>query len=542
MVDGLLKVALAGTARAGALPEGATPADALVPADGDGGAERRVLLTAGARAAYRQAGVSARAVPEAKPAPEDAAPVCSAGAGRLIATLFTGEQADLLPEALERLRLAGLRLPHALLPGALDAGSRKSDLRPALLETIGERGRWLAGHHQPWRWATARPLADEGALPADAEALWQEGLPSERLAILRLLRAQDPARAREWLADAWKAEKAEFRSEATGTLERGLSLADEPFLEAALDDRSATVRAEAAKLLLRLPASALARRLRERAEQFLTFTPGLLAGGWRAAAKALVKGSAGGKLAAAPPTAYDKAWSRDGLIPTPTRGIGERAWWLVQHLATVPPAHWAARFGVAPAELIDAATADEWGEAIVEGWMRAALTFGDADWAVLIYEHLRRRRADRDWGPRIVILMREAPAGSLPDDRLRPLLIRLLPQGNDSTDARWLNTLGFPLGLPRTWDAEFGRRYLDALGHRVARLANHHQDMQDPWLHSLGPAALAMPPELLPRTQIVWDHPLPEDATWHLRSWQRRIDEFNEIVRTRLLLMKEIPL
>ena len=45
----------------------------------------------------------------------------------------------------------------------------------------------------------------------------------------------------------------------------GLSLADEPLLEAALDDRAAEVRSWAAYLLARLPGSALGQRMAERA-------------------------------------------------------------------------------------------------------------------------------------------------------------------------------------------------------------------------------------------------------------------------------------
>ena len=541
MVDGLLKVALAGTARAGVLPEGATPADALVPTDGDGGVERRVLLMAGARAAYRQAGVSARAMPGVATASDETLASCSVGAGRLIGTLLTGAQADILPEALGRLRLAGLRLPYALLPGALEAGSRKSDLRPALLETIGERGRWLAGQHQPWRWATARPLADDDTLPADAEAVWQEGLPSERLAILRLLRAHDPARARKWLADAWKGEKAEFRGDAIGALAAGLSPEDEPFLETALDDRSQTVRAEAATLLVRLPESALARRLRERAERFLVFTPGLLAGGWRAAAKALVKGSSGGKLTATLPERYDKAWARDGITEKPPHGIGERAWWLVQHLAGVHPAHWERRFGVAAQELIDAAVVGEWGETLLEGWAQAAITFGDAEWAVRIWGWWLHQRPNEHYR-RIIRPLREAPVGSLAEDDLRAIIGRLVPRGNDPRNPAWLTILGIPPALPRTLDTGFGRRYLEALEQRLQRLPDDHQNQQDPWLHSLAGAALSLPLECLGRTGIPWTFQLPDNAPWQLRTWQRQIEQFNETVEFRQRLREEIPL
>ena len=540
-MDELLKVALAGTSRTGGqLPPPAMPTDALVAPADDRSVERRVLLLAGARAIYRRAGTTPRAgaAPRAA-APADPLPVCPPDAARLLAGLLAGDQAELLPEALERLRLAGWRLPHALLPMALEVGTRKGELRPALLATIGERGRWLAGHNQPWRWALVRPLTAASALPDNAETLWQEGTPAQRLAILRQMRAHDAARSRAWLAAAWMSEKADFRAEALGVLAQGLSLADEPFLEAALDDRSQAVRAEAARLLARLPDSALALRLRQRADRWLSFAPGLLAGGLRAAARALTRGAAAGKLKVSPPEGYDQAWARDGIAEKPPQGTGERAWWLQQFLALIPPAHWSGQAKADPLTLIAAAEQGEWTAVLLTGWEQATLLHRDAAWAATFWRYWGGTKLDRMRQDERGRTMGEL-AECLSQDRAEQLVLDALGQSPD-LDYRWVATLH---RLPRPWSVAFGQALLRRLRAHCEQIkqqgsAAHYND---PWVHSLGDLALALPRECFSEALAIQarfaDGADPATAGW----WQRNIDNFGELIRTRQRLMKELPL
>ncbi|HET7036317.1 MAG TPA: DUF5691 domain-containing protein, partial [Thermomicrobiaceae bacterium] len=264
-MDALTTLALAGVAQAAAegepAPATGTPLDGLLARFPGAEPERWLLLAAGALAVYRQAGrcgLSDVSAPE--PAPQGEPPACPAGAADLLAAMLTGQHAGLLPEALALLRRAGRRLPPELLPAALGFGARQGNLRPALSPVIGARGRWLARFNPDWRWAE-----DDGALPPDAAAIWEEGTSERRLALLRRMRAENTEQGREWLVASWQSEKADFRAKAVAALAQGLSLADEPFLDAALDDRGQGVRAEAAALLARLPGSALVDRMRARA-------------------------------------------------------------------------------------------------------------------------------------------------------------------------------------------------------------------------------------------------------------------------------------
>src|SRR5260221_525854 len=81
--------------------------------------ERGLLLAAGAWAVYRQAGQEAEYLPTVRaPAAPETLRTCSPQVAKLLESMFAGEHEELLPEALERMRQASLRLPPSLLPAA----------------------------------------------------------------------------------------------------------------------------------------------------------------------------------------------------------------------------------------------------------------------------------------------------------------------------------------------------------------------------------------------------------------------------------------
>lgn len=536
-MDSLLKTAVAGTVRAGGMSPATTPAEALVPADEALGAERRVLLAAGARATYRRAGLTPGAIPAPGIAPDDATPVCPPGAGRLLARMIGGEQFSLLPEALGRLHRAGLRLPPPLLPTLLHDATHKIALRREALAVIGKRGRWLAAQHPEWRWATARPLDDEAQIPPDAEALWEDGPPSQRVAILELVRQHDPARGREWLLAVWKGEKADFRVEAIATLQTGLSLDDEPFLETAQGDRAQSVRAEATTLLTRLPESALSRRLRDQADRMLSFTPGRMAGGFLAAAKALVQGSSGGKLTADPPTAYDESWARDGIEEKPPRGTGRQAWWLQQFMALVPPAHWSARFAADPATLIAAAAHTVWVDSLLQGWSQAASLHQDAAWAAALWQHYLggkfNQKGNAEAGKLAVQLAHVLPR-PIGEQVVSDVLTR-----EGGLDPRLVLTVRV---LPRPWSVPFARAFLPKLQAHLRDALRGTPSYQDNWFHTLDGIAEALPPECLTEA-LALQSVLPQGEPAENNTWaHRNIANFANVVGFRRELAREIPL
>ena len=91
------------------------------------------------------------------------------------------------------------------------------------MPVLGERGHWLSQFNQEWKWVNQLLLQTEKLLPANVETIWQEGTLDERSMILRNIREVDPARARDWLTEVWKEEKAETRTALLATLEVNFS-------------------------------------------------------------------------------------------------------------------------------------------------------------------------------------------------------------------------------------------------------------------------------------------------------------------------------
>ncbi len=511
-MDPLLKVALAGTARGGDRTAATgTPVDPLLAGLPSGSPERWLLLAAGARAVYRRAGRGARLIADApEAASAEHLPLCSPAAARLVGEMLAGQGLDLLPEALELLRRGGRRLPPDLLPATLDLGARWPDQRPALLAVTGERGRWLGYFNPDWGWAADPLTATDDPLPADAERIWQEGTPDRRLALLRRLRAGDPARARDWLADVWKREKVEFRAAALGALAIGLAPPDELFLEAALDDRGQEVRRRAADLLGSLPGSTLARRMRERADALLS---------WEAPARG---GAGDGRLVVTLPNAIDRDWQRD----EPGGPASDRAAWLARALGLVPLTHWEERFGARPAELIAAADRDEaWEPTVLEGWTRAAVAARSAAWAAPLWDWWSRVGTLDAAGTRYKVARLRELIGCLPPDRAEQLAEELLVDTARMADHEWLTVLD---GLPTPWSAAFGDRYLAMLRERVRRLPAPTGDL---WHQTLGYAARGLPPACFDAALQARD--LPAVPDWQIHEWRRRLDQFIGTIRTR---------
>ncbi|WP_438873682.1 DUF5691 domain-containing protein, partial [Streptomyces alkaliterrae] len=346
--------------------------------------DRAAVATVRARAGLRPAAARTRPEPAA---PDPRGPLPAAAVARLEHLLSrsgrhgqaTGptslrlDLGELLPEWLTLARERGYRAPPALIPALLDAARARTDLRTEVLAFIGPRGRWLAERRSEWRFALRTAAHGPGDTPqsaADVRRTWEEGLFAERVALLTAVRGQDPAAGRELLASTWSTERAEDRLMFLDSLRAGLSVADEPFLEAALGDRSRNVRSTAAELLSALPDSRLARRMSLRARGCVSLD--------RASGQA-------GRLVVEPPYECDNGMRRDGVSPEPPAGRGARSWWLVQVVESAPLADWAARLGSrSPAELVALPVADDWRADLHASWAWAAVRQRNAEWAAAL--------------------------------------------------------------------------------------------------------------------------------------------------------------
>ncbi|WP_344610942.1 DUF5691 domain-containing protein [Dactylosporangium salmoneum] len=380
----VLATALVGTQRrtlpAGVGAPGEDPADALLDA-------------AGALTLYRRAGFRARTglrVPE--PAPDDSAiPLVSWAAAARAADLLAVDavgygtsnavpvrdadgRLELLAELLGA--VGGRRVPGELLPALLEVGRRHRALRPFVAAAGGARAEWLARQRPEWGYLGAGVVE----APADDRQGWELGSIGRRVGILTAVRRGGPQgqqRGRDMLAQVWAAETPDDRAALLGALATGLSGDDEPMLETALDDRRKEVRLAALDLLALLPDSGYARRMTERTT-------------------ACVR-TAGGRIQVVPPAACDKGMRRDGIVPRPPAGVGERAWWLEELLTRTPLRVWGD-----PEEFLSRQVTDEWAAVLRRGLARAAAGQRDQEWAAALTGRLTE----------------EVAAGGRPDDRL----------------------------------------------------------------------------------------------------------------------------
>jgi hypothetical protein len=355
--------------------EGAGEAAADDPAD--------VLLEAAARLAVaRRAGVlPAAGVTAPPPVPADPVPELPARAGYLLRR--AASDAELLADLLMMTAQAGYRAPAPLLPVLLDAAVRTAALRPAVTAAIGIRGRWLAAQRGEWGRA-----ADPSDAPAtDDPRAWETGSRAQRAGYLAALRDSEPAIARELLITSWPRESAEERAHLLGVLSRGLSPDDEKLLEAALDDRAASVRATARQLLSALPGSAFNQRAMQRAACVLRLrSQG--ARRWLEAALPdgpVPDGAASTGAAASGGPFAPAGLARDGIgsgIPGP--GIGAGAWLLTQLIAAVPLDAWASRWGLSAGELVTLPFEGSLRVEVFAGWRLAAIRQRHAGWAAAL--------------------------------------------------------------------------------------------------------------------------------------------------------------
>ncbi|MFH8338829.1 DUF5691 domain-containing protein [Streptomyces sp. AM6-12] len=464
------------------------------------------LLDAAAEATVRRrAGLrTAPAGRRPERAPEDPRPALPpAAAGRLASLLAdrsggsgggrrgsSPDLMELLPQWLAAANAHGYAAPAQALPALLDAARGRTDLRPAALAFAGPRALWLARFNPDWRFALRSAPGGGAALPdpGDAEAvrrLWEEGLFAERVALLGALRARMPERARELLAGTWATERAEDRLMFLDSLRSGLSTADEPFLEQALGDRSRNVRATAAELLSALPGSALAGRMAVRAM----------------ACVALDRSGDGPVILVEAPHECDSGMERDGVVPVPPAGRGERSWWLGQLVEAAPLGIWTDRLGGRDArEIVALPVADGWQGELHAAWCRAAVRQRDARWSRAL---LGAPSAPEAGGPGAVSLAERAK-----------LLATLEPAERAEWVAGFIATHGLSeafqlLGVCAVpWSAPLGRAVVDALN--IARDAGSY-----PWSFSgvMGLAERCLDPAEAARLQSLLAIPdEPEDA------------------------------
>jgi hypothetical protein len=306
----------------------------------------------------------------------------------------------------------------------------------------------------------------------------------------------------------WKQEKADARNKFLATLETNLSLEDEPLLEQALDDRGSNVRATASFLLRRLPGSALAQRMQERADSMLSYIDK--------------------KLVVKLPGKLDKTWERDGIADGTDKQKGKRAGWMTSVLAQVPPQHWEARFGLEPHQLLEAAIGTKWSWEIIESWSMAALLYNSIVWIAVLLDRWDSLKLDKQQKAAVQTL-RVNLLSRLPQQELEQRILRMQESGGD-----WLSVVSF---LPKPWSREFGEKCLQIMRDYILSLnENTHHDYD--WTNFLRMMVMALPPSCFAAALQPWE--VPDIDNWKVSQWKNEIFKFELEIDLRKRVLEEI--
>ena len=289
---------------------------------------------------------------------------------------------------LKRLAESGLRFPFEMLPVFLELAAQRKlfkEQATILQPLFGNRGRWLAGQNENWQWLLDAANTDSQSIE-QCEAIWFEGTFVQRESALRQIRQSNSARSRELLAETWKNEKPEHREKFLQVFEHGLCGKDIPFLNEAAKDRSKSVKQSAMLFLGHLPDSDYAKNALARVEPMIV------------ASKSKWVGKK--QLEIVPPDTFTKDMKTEGFEEKPPKGVGQRAWWLSQSLASVPVVHWETRFEMQPTELLKALCKDDFFLPLLHGLTVAALRFDGCDhWFETLWENWSNIKQEKDIVP-----------------------------------------------------------------------------------------------------------------------------------------------
>ncbi|HAA32180.1 MAG TPA: hypothetical protein DCE56_36380 [Cyanobacteria bacterium UBA8553] len=475
----------------------------LNPSDPEG----LLLSAAAAISLYQQAGQLP--VKDNQPLPDlcppDELPCCSICAGQHLRLMLLKERQKLLPEWLSAAAKAKKRASEYCLPGLLELGRNSRPLRFAILPVLGKRGRWLAAQNPDWDYVVSE----------DIEETWKTGSGAARQLLVQQLRIENPADARERVAAIWEQEKSDERLAFIETFHTSLSMDDEPFLEAALDDRRKEVRQKAAQLLAHLPQSRLCQRMSQQVRSSLI----------------LKEKRNRLHLDFTLSEATDQELTRDGIdFKQPPHLLGEKAWKILQIVAATPLSVWYEIKGELPSEWIQAAKRSEWDRTLIDGWAVAAL-----------------RQQNVEWVEALLSVHGNFNGYLVPSDKLSQGLIGILsPEQRNAFFLRLLQSSSAPFDSKHPafllvcqyrypWSVELSRAVIEGIQRYLTSTKNSYDwSLQSAFKDFACYIAPSLAPELLATLPAM----VVEQSGW-ASYWRDAIDEFLSLLNFRSEMLKE---
>jgi len=249
----------------------------------------------------------------------------------------------------------------------------------------------------------------------------------------------------------WSSDGASDRQRFLEVMVDNRSLADEPFLDAALDDRSKLVRKQAAALLALIPGSRLRNRLSAVAKTFITVrTP-----------RGTPLGSKRRQIVLVPPESFSDDWERDGIEQRPPAGVGPRAWWMRQILGFADLAVWAELTELPPETILESLKGDDYFGDGIQALVAAATSAGDVNWSTVLVRWLLSQTSI-DLGAITTLLER------LADDQRESLLLEIVSKAPLTSVDRWTVLTSFD----RPWSASFSAEAFKILNEHVSKASD----------------------------------------------------------------------
>lgn len=377
--DTLVQQAILGTTRQPLSPAAPDELAAFWPQPTPLDPETHFLQVAALLTQYHAAGRQPVVAPLATAiadCPTEASAPAPTGATALLRHLLVDGDHKLLIAWLRHATARTHYAPHDLLPALLDLAVKRHALAEALVPCLGERGRWLVQLNPAWQFAAATVI--------DA-ADWRSGRNEARQRFLQELRQRAPLEARALLESTWTQEPAHERADFLRVLRINLSIDDEPFLEQALTDRSQAVRTEATHLLAGLNGSRLQQTLLAQVATHVSIE------------RKWLQRTLQVKL----PTRFATNWAQLGLRKQSPLGvrIGEKAGWLVQLVALLPPSRLVAHLALDAVELLEFVRASDFAEALSMALLEGAELHQDHPFLLAELQHLQRLLALEQMSP-----------------------------------------------------------------------------------------------------------------------------------------------
>jgi hypothetical protein len=214
--------------------------------------EDKFLKLAIATLLYEEAGrkplVLEGALPEC---PAEIQPVVSIALNNRIRAALTAKDDVLFHYFVYLLHTRKQVLSSDLVPLVLNKALENKKEAFSWVKICGETGKWLCGLNTAWQ-----KLLDDSV----EENVWETGSFDNRKIYLAELRATNPAKALGLLQEVIDKENAANRAAFVELLEINLSLADEPFLQSLLTDKSQKVKDAVVGLLRQLQGSVINNR------------------------------------------------------------------------------------------------------------------------------------------------------------------------------------------------------------------------------------------------------------------------------------------